>query len=83
MLDKAEVEAEQGPFYFQVWPIFCVTGLALHSSGTLPLFWNTTICWRRELIFSHINANIQAAIFNNLIKSEQEEKLDTYNLKNN
>ena len=29
MVDKAEVEVEQGPFYFQVWHIFSVIGLAL------------------------------------------------------
>lgn len=36
MLDKTEVKVEQGPFYFQVWHIFSVTGLALHGSETQP-----------------------------------------------
>lgn len=37
MLDKAEAEAEQGPFYFQVWHMINVAGLALPSSGSASM----------------------------------------------
>lgn len=53
MLDKAEVEAEQGPFYFQVWHMFSVAELALLSSETASMLELHHLLDQRARLQSH------------------------------